>query len=111
MEIKMKFGDILKELLEQHGLSQKEFARILGVTPSALGNYIHNTREPDYDTLLKISDYFHVSTDFLLNRNIKNSLSHSEEKLIYIYRSLTPDQKEFYIEQGKIFLKQNSRNK
>jgi transcriptional regulator with XRE-family HTH domain len=107
----MKFGDILKELLEQHGLSQKEFANILRVTPSALGNYIHNTREPDYAMLLQISDYFHVSIDFLLNHSVDNTCTHDEEVLLYMYRLLTPDQKEFYLEQGKIFLKQNNRNK
>jgi transcriptional regulator with XRE-family HTH domain len=111
MENKMKFGDILKELLEQRGLPQKEFAQILGFTPSALSNYIHNTREPDYDTLVRISDYFHVSVDFLLDHSISNSLTHSEEQLLNIFRSLNPDQKEFYIEQGKIFLKQNSRTR
>jgi transcriptional regulator with XRE-family HTH domain len=105
----MKFGDVLKELLEQHGLPQKEFAQILGFTPSALSNYIHNTREPDYDTLVRISDYFHVSVDFLLDHNVNNSLTHSEEQILNLYRSLTPDQKEFYFELGKIFEKQNSK--
>jgi transcriptional regulator with XRE-family HTH domain len=107
----MKFGDVLKELLEQHDLPQKEFAHTLGFSPSALSNYIHNTREPDYDTLLKISDYFNVSIDFLLDHNVSNSFTHSEEQLLNIFRSLTQDQKEFYLEQGKIFLKQNNRNK
>jgi transcriptional regulator with XRE-family HTH domain len=106
----MKFGDILKELLDLHNMTQKNFAQILGITPAALGNYIHNTREPDFNILLKISDYFHVSIDFLLNNTTSSSLSHSEEVLLNIFRSLTPDQKEFYIEQGKIFIRQNNRN-
>lgn len=106
----MKFGDILKELLERHGMTQRDFSQILGITPAALGNYIHNKREPDFNILLKISDYFNVSTDFLLNHKTSTSLDHNEDVLLNIYRSLTPEQKEFYIEQGKIFIKQNNRH-
>ena len=105
----MRFGDILRELLEQHNMSQKEFAQILNITPAALGNYVHNTREPDYKILLRIAEYFDVSTDFLLNHRTISSLSHDEEILLHIFRSLTPEQKEFYLEQGKIFIKQNHK--
>lgn len=105
----MKLGDILKDLLDKHDMSQKEFAQILNITPAALGNYIHNTREPDYKTLLCIAEYFDVSTDFLLNHRSITSLSHDEEALLHIFRLLTPAQKEFYLEQGKIFIKQNKK--
>ena len=105
----MKFGDILRELLEQHNMSQKEFAQILNITPAALGNYIHNIREPDYKILLGIAEYFDVSTDFLLNHHTTTSLSYDEEKLLHVFRALTPEQKEFYLEQGKIFIKQNNK--
>lgn len=105
----MRFGNILRELLEQHNMSQKDFARILNITPAALGNYIHNTREPDYKILLRIAEYFDVSTDFLLNHHTTTSLSHDEEILLHVFRSLTPEQQEFYLEQGKIFIKQNNK--
>lgn len=105
----MKFGDALEELLEQHDMMQKDFARILGLTPAALGNYIHNTREPDYQTLIRIADYFDVSTDYLLGHKVGDGLTHDEELLLHTYRSLTRDQKEFYIMQGKIFIRQNSK--
>lgn len=107
----MKFGEILKELLEQHSMSQKELAHILNITPAALGNYIHNTREPDYKILLRIAEYFDVSTDFLLQHTSPSSLSHDEELLLHIFRSLTPEQKEFYLEQGKIFIRQNNKKR
>ena len=90
-------------------MSQKEFAQILNITPAALGNYIHNIREPDYKILLGIAEYFDVSTDFLLNHHTTTSLSYDEEMLLHVFRSLTPEQKEFYLEQGKIFIKQNNK--
>lgn len=105
----MKFGEILKELLEQHNLSQKQLAESLNMSPSALSNYIQGIREPDYNTLILIANYFDVTTDFLLNHPHELNFSHSEELLIHIFRSLTDDQKEFYLEQGKIFIRQNRK--
>lgn len=105
----MKLGEILKELLEQHDMTQKQLAQELAVTPSALGNYIRNVREPDYHTLIKIADYFHVTTDFLLNHSANGGLTHDEELLLHTFRKLSEDQQEFYLEQGKIFIKQNNR--
>lgn len=107
----MKLGDILKEFLEQNDMTQKELAHALDITPAALGNYVRNIREPDYNTLLKIADYFHVSADTLLGHKFDSKLTRDEETLLALYRSLTLEQKEFYLEQGKIFLKQNSINK
>lgn len=109
MVINMKFGEILKELLEQHNLSQRQLAESLDMSPSALSNYIQGIREPDYNTLIRIANYFDVTTDFLLNHPHELKLSHNEELLVHIFRSLTDDQKEFYLEQGKIFIRQNKK--
>ena len=38
----MLFGDILRNLLEERNLSQKQFAEELKIAPSTLGNYIRN---------------------------------------------------------------------
>lgn len=105
----MKLGDNLKELIEQHDMTQKQLARKLDITPAALGNYIRNNREPDYSTLIRIADYFHVSIDFLLNHYVDSQTTHEEELLLHIFRSLSIDQKELYLEQGKLFIKQNNK--
>ena len=107
----MRFGDILKELLEQHNMTQKECARELDITAAALGNYIHNTREPDFGFLVRIADFFQVSTDYLLDHTTKQQLSHKEELLLHIFRSLTPDQKDIYLGQGQIFIRQNRKKR
>ncbi|MCI8505713.1 MAG: helix-turn-helix transcriptional regulator [Lachnospiraceae bacterium] len=105
----MKLGDILKELLCLHDMTQKQLAEVLDLSPSALGNYIQGSREPDYGTLIRIADYFHVTTDFLLNHTQRTNASHEEELLIHIFRSLTSEQREFYLEQGQIFIRQNRK--
>ena len=65
----MKFGDVLRELLEERELSQKCLADDLNISSGAIGNYVRNNREPDFETLKKISGYFHVTTDYLLNNS------------------------------------------
>jgi len=105
----MKLGEIMKELLEQHNITQKQLAEALDISPSALGNYIQCRREPDFRTLICIADFFHVTTDFLLDHVVQNSISHDEELLLHIYRSLEASQQEFYLEQGKIFIRQNAK--
>ena len=81
----------------------------MSLSPSALGNYIQGTREPDYGTLIRIADYFHVTTDFLLDHCQTPAVSHDEELLLHIFRALTAEQQEFYLEQGQIFLRQNRK--
>ena len=110
IEVKIKMlGENLKMLLVQHGMTQKQLAIQLDITPAALGNYIRNIREPDFNTLIRIADYFHVSTDFLLGHSIDTQYTKDEEILLNIFNSLTDEQKEFYLEQGKIFIWQNNK--
>lgn len=48
------------------GWSQAELARRLQVSPSAIGMYEQNRREPSAATLVALSQVFGVSTDYLL---------------------------------------------
>lgn len=107
----MKLGEIIKELLEQYGMTQKQLAEELTLSPSAMGNYIQNIREPDYATLICIADYFHVTTDFLLNHVSKSGHTHNEEILLHIFRSLSEEQQEIFLEHGKVFVRQNQKVK
>ncbi len=108
----MNLGEKMKDLIESDNITQKELAEKLVLVPSTLGNYIQGTREPDYNTLLAIADYFHVTTDYLLGHNTsERALTHNGELLLHLFRSFTPAQQEFYLEQGKIFLRQNNKKR
>lgn len=48
--------------------TQKEMAEIFGISRQAYANYEIGNREPDFETLNKIANYFNVSTDYLLGR-------------------------------------------
>jgi len=60
------FGSILKELRLELGLSQRKLGEILGVVNQTISFWEIGAREPDLDTLVEISKFFNVSTDYLL---------------------------------------------
>ena len=107
----MKIGDILRTLIEEYDLTQKELANQLNIAPSTLGSYIQNTREPDFATLKLFADYFHVSPDFLLDYHTQNTMTHQEDDLLRIFRALTQEQKDICVEQCKVFLRVNRKEK
>ena len=107
----MNFGDILRNLLDERNLTQKELAAQLNMAPSTIGNYIRNYREPDLSTVKLLAKFFNVSTDYLLDFRTRKTYTYQEDELLRIFRSLSPEQKEVYIAQGKPFLKVNNREK
>ena len=68
-------GKRLKMLRESNNLTQIELGKILGVGNVTLSQYEKGDRNPDYDTLLRIADYFNVSTDYLLGKTDLKSYS------------------------------------
>lgn len=62
------FPALLKELREKAGLTQGRIAEILDTPVRTYGSWERGERQPDFDTLIKIADYYHVSTDYLLGR-------------------------------------------
>ena len=68
------FQNMLKQLRKSKGLTQDELAKLLKVSRSAIGMYENGSREPDYETLEVIADYFNVDIDYLLGRTIKTTI-------------------------------------
>lgn len=63
----------VKELRIKSGYkSQQSFADFFGVAQSTVGSWESGSREPDFNTLLKLADLFGVSTDYLLGRQNNN---------------------------------------
>jgi transcriptional regulator with XRE-family HTH domain len=106
---KLKLGDILRNLIDERDLTQKELAAQLDMAPSTLGNYIRNEREADYETLKRFAAFFGVSIDYLLDYPGKDVRNSRENELLRIFRSLSSDQQDLYIEQGKAFIIQNNK--
>lgn len=57
---------ILRALRESRGDSQQAIADYLGISRQAYSNYETGAREPDFENLLKLGEYFNCSIDYLL---------------------------------------------
>lgn len=62
----------LKKLRENRGMTQAELGKALDISPSAIGMYEQGRRIPDISTLKKISSFFSVSVDYLIENNLQN---------------------------------------
>ena len=56
----------LKKIRKQKKLSQLKVAMDLSISREALSYYENGKRSPDIEMLIKLSDYFNVSIDYLI---------------------------------------------
>ena len=66
-----KFHDVLKSLRISYNLTQDDLAKQLQISRSTIGMYEKGAREPDFDALELIADFFNVDTNYLLGRTSK----------------------------------------
>ena len=59
-------GDVIKKLRTSHNLSQVQLAKSLNISKQTVSNWENNNILPSIDMLMKLSDFFSVSTDYLL---------------------------------------------
>jgi transcriptional regulator with XRE-family HTH domain len=62
-----RFGEKLRSLRQQHGLSYRKLAGELGVVHSHLAGIEANAHQPSAELVFKIARYFGVSTDVLMD--------------------------------------------
>ncbi len=62
----------LREIRKKKGYSQLKVAMDLNITREALSYYENGQRCPNLDMLVKLSDYFHVSIDYLITGEEKH---------------------------------------
>lgn len=73
-------GNRLKQLRIEYGILQKDLAEQLQLSQQTISLYESNKRQPDYDTLRTISEFFNVSTDYILGvNNIKEPMGITRE--------------------------------
>lgn len=64
---RMSFCDRLRELRLQEGLYQKDIAKLLNVKVATVSAWEKGINEPDISTIKRLADYYHVTTDYLLD--------------------------------------------
>ena len=105
----MTFSEKLRMLIDERELTQKKLAAELHIPASTLGGYVQGTSEPDFDTLKLLAHYFNVSADYLLGIQGGPVNSVLESELLRVFRTLSGEQQEIFLEQGKAFVRYNMK--
>lgn len=97
-----QFGEILAELRQDRGLTQRDLAKLF-CHPGTISNYEKGRHLPDAERLIKIADYFSVTTDYLLGRSSSNLPvdvfstplldDMTSGEMIQLVQALSPDRK------------------
>ena len=66
--MKNPLNENIKNLRLQRGLNQVDFAKKLSVTKQCVSNWENDNVLPSIEMLIKIADFFNVTTDYLLGR-------------------------------------------
>ncbi len=63
----MNIADRIQNLRKTKGLSQEQLADAVGVSRQAISKWESEQNVPDIDKIIALSDYFNVTTDYILN--------------------------------------------
>ena len=86
-------GQRLRKLRLAHKLTQQEMANIFFTTRSSIANYEAGTRQPNYDLLQHIADYFQIDIHYLLGNLGNPSPYDLSKEIVASARFLTKDAK------------------
>lgn len=75
-----KIGSFLKELRNEKGITQEQFAEILGVSGRSVSRWETGSNMPDISLLVEIADYFDVSIPEIINGERKSEQMNEEVK-------------------------------
>ena len=60
------FGENLKQLRKSRGMTQEELGAKVGLSKAVVSKYENGMGYPSFDVLVRIAQYFGVTTDYLL---------------------------------------------
>lgn len=71
----------IKMLREEKGLNQIELGKVINVSGQALGMYENEKRDLSTENVIKLAEFFNVSTDYLLGKSDKRNSDLKNDKL------------------------------
>ena len=74
----MALNENIKQLRLARNLSQVDLAKALGVTKQSISNWENNNIQPSIDMLIRLAQFFSVSTDCILGLNHRKYIEISE---------------------------------
>lgn len=116
----MKFSAILKHLREEKGINQTSLANAIGVSRSTIGMYEAGLREPDFETMEAIADFFNVDMNYLHGiqadpRHITSSpgvggLTEGEEQVLELFRRIPEDRQKEALDLLELALRMQQKS-
>lgn len=122
----MNFAENLKSLRNFKQLTQKDLAKLLGLSPNCICEWEKSRSEPSIISIIKLSDIFDVSIDYLLGLEddfgvrtadaMHDAYTSEEREIITKYRRLPDkikklirDQLEVYGERSELLPDKNKK--
>ena len=101
------FKNVFKNLRIKSGYTQDGLAEAIGISRSAVSMYENGNREPDFETLEKIADFFNVDMNYLLGSSTKTTVIQKDYEPSYedVEQLLARNGKEFSTEQKMRLIK------
>ena len=86
----LNMGERLKQLRINNNLTQRQVGQRIGVAISAVSSYETGVRYPTYESLVKLSRLYNVTTDYLIGLTDRNliDLSELEEDEVALINSM-----------------------
>ncbi|RKJ79438.1 XRE family transcriptional regulator [Butyricicoccus sp. 1XD8-22] len=76
----MSIAERLQELRKRSGYSQEQVAEMLGLSRQAVSKWESGQGKPEIDNIVKLTEIYHVSADYILLGTEKVSVTVSEKK-------------------------------
>lgn len=99
----MTFGKRLRFLRKRRNLTQKDLADRFNVGESTIGMYERDEREPSFEFVKQLADFFNVTTDYLLGRTDDPNPPGSDNEELGTLARINELIKEYGIEQMGFF--------
>ena len=109
------YGQRIKELREERGLSLMALAKAIGVSDTAICKWENQLAEPKLSYIIRMADFFDCSADFLMGRTDDlgwveqpDLLTAEDKEILETVHGLSPQMRELAIKTLK-FWKTNKR--
>ena len=105
----MTLGENLKQLRIERGLLQSDISDLLSIGVSTISAYERDDKKPKHESLIKLSDYYGVTVDYLLGtessvEELETEFPEGVKVLRRASKELTPEAKDTMIKLMKAFL-------
>ncbi len=102
----LQFSERLRMLRKQRGITQAELGKILQYGCTAITNYESGRNQPSLQDVIKLADFFDVSTDFLLGYSDIPNPYVAERQILEVFSALCAylHQQPHHAKQMKVWL-------